>query len=140
VAHGWAGADSDLETARSELHARRAPIADPPPRVTVSLIDRFHTVLQAGHRIARSLSDDAVFEALRDGALALLRAQGCAILKRTDADDADAQVVHGDAGPVSPAMVRDALASQRIAVRPSRGAPVADDETLARAAVRSALC
>jgi two-component system sensor kinase len=139
VAQERPGAAEELERARAELHTLRAPIAEP-AQVTVSLIDRFRAIMEAGQRIARALAVEDVFEALRAGALALLPARRCSILAPSDGSDAaDARVVHGDADPVSPEMVSEALAGKPV-VLPRGQQPIAADATLARAGVRSALC
>jgi two-component system sensor kinase len=53
---------------------------------TLSLIDRFGTVLDSGRRIAAALSPDAVFHEAQAAALHLLRGEHCLILQlvRTD--------------------------------------------------------
>jgi signal transduction histidine kinase len=134
------GAAGELERASAELHALRAPVAEP-VQVTVSLIDRFRAILDAGQRIARALAVEDVFEALRAGALALLPARRCSILEPPGQgrEAADARVVHGDAAPVSSEMVAEALAGTTV-VLPRGERPIAADATLARAGVRSALC
>ena len=45
---------------------------------TLSLADRFDNVLVAGRRIASALSRDAIFAAIRESALTLLRGERCA--------------------------------------------------------------
>ena len=138
---GRPGADRDLEAARVELRALRGPLRAPssPAAVTVSLIERFRAIIEAGQRIARALPAAAVFEAVREGALALLPAQRCSIVEPA-ADGRDAHVLVGDASPVSDAMVREALSRRRPVSRPTADLPIAADPVLAGAAVRSALC
>ncbi len=140
VALGRPGAGDELERARGELHALRAPPAQQQVRVTVSLVDRFRSILDAGHRIARSLAAEEVFEELRAGALALLPAHRCSIVKPAGPGGREAQVVHGDADPVSPAMIAEAVNGGRTVVWPNHGRPAATEPALERAAVRSALC
>jgi len=154
------GGDRELDSARAELAAMRAPLAEP-VRATVSLVERFRSALSAGRRIARALSVGDVYEALRAGALALLTARRCSILEPPGADRAggapdsraegdahggadgrgpEARVVAGDADPVGLAMVAEAIETRRVVVRPTAGRPIGEDPTLARASVRSALC
>src|SRR5439155_10847317 len=45
--------------------------------VTLSLVDRFAAVLDVGRKIASALSRDAVFEAVSEAALILLRGERC---------------------------------------------------------------
>jgi two-component system sensor kinase len=140
IALGWPGAAEEQAAARHELRARRALLARPAPPVAVSLIERFRVMLEAGHRIVRSLTADAVFESLRDAAMVLLGAQRCSLIAAPGPADREVQIVHGDTGPVSRAMVTEALAAGHLVVRPTAGEPITADETLVRAAVRSALC
>ena len=141
VALGWPDAADELASARARLEALRAPLGtEASAPVTVSLLDRFGALLEAGHRIARSLAQTDVFESLRAGALALLGAQRVSILEHAGPDGRPPDVVYGDAGAVSPLMVREALASRTPVRRPTPAAPLTGDPTLVRAAVRSALC
>ncbi|HEX8202147.1 MAG TPA: AAA family ATPase, partial [Isosphaeraceae bacterium] len=63
---GWPGAEEDLAAAHQALHSLGAELAwdeaaaDRPtsPTVTLSLVDRFDTVLDAGRRIASALSPE----------------------------------------------------------------------------------
>jgi signal transduction histidine kinase len=101
---GWADAAADLEAARAEREAILAPVLAPADAsaspaagpVTLSLLDRFATVLEAGRTITTALSTDAILPALRDAALALLRAERCAVVSYP-VDNARS-VRHGDAG------------------------------------------
>jgi two-component system sensor kinase len=101
---GWADAAQDLEAARAEREATLAPALAPADGtasagagpVTLSLLDRFATVLEAGRQITTALSPDAVLPAVRDAALALLRAERCAVVSYPV--DSARSVRHGDAG------------------------------------------
>jgi signal transduction histidine kinase/tetratricopeptide (TPR) repeat protein/ActR/RegA family two-component response regulator len=48
--------------------------------LTLSLADRFYTVLNAGRRIASALSPDAIYEEVRVAAQRLLRSEQCVVL------------------------------------------------------------
>lgn len=48
---------------------------------TLSLADRFDTLLDSGRRIASALSADKIFEEARSAAIYLLRAEACAVLE-----------------------------------------------------------
>ncbi|MBS2023587.1 MAG: GAF domain-containing protein, partial [Deltaproteobacteria bacterium] len=80
---GWPGAAADRAQSRLERAALELPSADAisePPTHTLSLIERFQTLLIEGRRIASALSHDAVFQATRAAAQSLLRAEPCAVL------------------------------------------------------------
>src|SRR6202040_237700 len=86
---GWPGAANDADTARQALCALGADFVledgvAPSPAggpVTLSLADRFDTVLDAGRRVASALSPGAVFAAVCDAAVKLLRCEECLILE-----------------------------------------------------------
>lgn len=124
----------DLDLARAELAAMRAARSETSPRVTVSLVDRFEAVLEAGQRIAGSLLVADVYAKLREGALGLLRAQRAMIV------DLDGALRHGDDGAVSRALVAVAVREARPVVWSDDGEQAIDDDVLARAGVRSAVC
>jgi two-component system sensor kinase len=100
---GWADVAGDLEAARAAREAILAPTLAPADAaaaaaanpITLSLLDRFETVLEAGRQITTALSTDAVLPALRDAALALLRAERCAVVSYPP--DNARSAVHGDA-------------------------------------------
>ncbi len=81
---GWSAAAADLEQGRTALRALGAYWVlgedEPAPAdrpVTPALIERFDALLQAGRQIASALTRDAVWAAVRDAALALLRGEEC---------------------------------------------------------------
>src|SRR5439155_10701940 len=95
---GWPGAEAELASVSSgweQLGADAAPPFAPladrrrsgltagedAQEPTLSLLDRFSTVIDAGRQIVSSLSRDEVYEATHDAALALLRAQRCLVLE-----------------------------------------------------------
>ena len=129
--------------AQAQASATRAPEAAPAAaaaaasgEVTLSLIDRYATVLEAGHRIATALSPDAIYSALREAVLALLRAERCVVLGADPPQQGELMPVHGDAGiRVSQALVRTAVA-ERAPVTPAE-----DPEAQAAPGLaRSTLC
>src|SRR5213079_3052196 len=82
---------------------------------TLSLVDRFDTVLDAGRRIASALSRDAIFAAVREGAVRLLRGDRCTVLKiesSTEGQDVTAASGELNAGH-SKAMIEQALTAGR---------------------------
>ena len=84
---GWPQADDDVVNGRQALQSLGADfalnhipasVAEKP--TTLSLADRFDTVLDAGRRIASALSREAIFQAIQEAALQLLRGERCLIL------------------------------------------------------------
>lgn len=74
-----------LETARADLRhitdAATSNVQVTQELATLSLADRFDTVLNAGRRIASALSPDAIFIETEAAALQLLRGERCIILQ-----------------------------------------------------------
>ena len=58
--------------------------ADAPP--TLSLVDRFDTVLEVGRQITSALSLPMIFAEVRTAALRLLRGEHCLVLEAADED------------------------------------------------------
>ena len=90
---GWPDADASRAAAQKllgELHAFTgnttdlAPSAAPP---TLSLSDRFDSVLDWGRRIASALSRELIYGEARSAALRLLRAEHCLVLQRDGDQD-----------------------------------------------------
>lgn len=125
---------AELAHARRELATMRSPLVEVPPRITVSLVDRFEAVLEVGRRIASSIVITDVHTALREGALALLRAQHASITAGHES------VLYGDALPVSGALVDAATRGPLPAVWSAGVSTLDGDAVLERSTVRSALC
>ncbi|GAC1434307.1 MAG: hypothetical protein NVSMB51_01130 [Solirubrobacteraceae bacterium] len=66
-----------------------------PGPVTLSLVDRFHHLLKGGRNVATALSREAIFRAVRENALTLLRGQRCIVVNYGD-DEEDITVVSGE--------------------------------------------
>src|SRR6185295_14714049 len=86
----WPGAQDDLATAGQSLRSlgadfaldeTHAPQAQPARTATLSLVDRFDTVLDAGRRIASALSRKTIFKEVREAAFRLLRGERCLLLQ-----------------------------------------------------------
>jgi two-component system cell cycle sensor histidine kinase/response regulator CckA len=146
---GWAGAARDVDQAQQALRQILSTVtagsgnkedADDRP-VTLSLADRFETVLDAGRRIASALSRQAIFSAVREAALNLLRGERCLILQVNGApNDRDMTLVSGEIQmDYSRAIIRDALAAGR-AVTSAEGMPDHSSESVLLSGIRSALC
>ncbi len=146
---GWAGAAHDLAQAQQALRQLQAVVtandvkpgrADDKP-ITLSLADRFETVLETGRAIASALSRQAIFAAVREAALKLLRGERCLVLK-VDGEhgDEDMTLVSGELpSQYSRAIVRTALQAGR-AITMTEGMPDQSSESVLLAGIRSALC
>ncbi|HEY3352797.1 MAG TPA: ATP-binding protein [Polyangia bacterium] len=118
LALGWPGAAGDAAAGAAErgvLEAglepeRRDGAAEPP--VTISVLQRFDTLLDVGRQIASALTRDAVLSAVRRAALTLLRGEHCVILEPGPADSL-VPLGGGDQVPFSAPVAARALASGR---------------------------
>ncbi|MBI3074453.1 MAG: AAA family ATPase [Deltaproteobacteria bacterium] len=177
---GWAGSARDEDEGRAVLCERAvnfswlepglptttrglavtpAALSEDDQPVTLSLIDRFSTVVDAGRAITVALSPEAVFEALREAATKLLRGDECAVLSvaplRRAADDNEKRVERTDvkspfryeivAGPlgisVSEQLLRRAVDEKRPVVMGDRAAELANaSDSIVLLRCRSALC
>jgi signal transduction histidine kinase/tetratricopeptide (TPR) repeat protein len=140
---GWEEAsDAHLEgTARRvELEAKIGPalgVDAPVEGVSLSLLDRFDSLLDEGRRIAAGLSRDAVFAAVHHAVVTLLRPQDCTVLDV--GPGTDPPVLPGGAhdATVSDSLVAAALRERR-PIRLSEVRDPGDDD--ADSGVRSAIC
>ncbi|HEX3623329.1 MAG TPA: response regulator [Acidimicrobiales bacterium] len=145
---GWSGADADVAAGRRAL----VDLAPPHPargtdggQVTLSLLDRFDSLLSVGQQISSALTPSAVHAAVREAALVLLRAEDCAVLGLGPDDPRRITVAAGRIGhPYSRDLVDRALAAGRPVVE-ERSADDDDEQATTPAAtsaagVRSALC
>ena len=145
---GWPGAAGDLATARQALRALGADFAldeaqvqeqAPAKTATLSLVDRFDTVLDAGRRIASALERKTIFNEVRDAAVRLLRGERCLLLQ-LQGDDGNENLTasSGEIGTdYSRSMADRALAAGKVIVfKEDR----AEEEGALLAGVRSALC
>jgi two-component system sensor kinase len=146
---GWPGAQQDTAAARQALSSLGADFAldegrvtvqpEPAKTATLSLVDRFDTVLDAGRRIASALSRDKIFMEVREAAQRLLRGERCLLLQLKDSDfNEDLTTVSGEVNAeYSRSMAKRAIESGQVVVF-SEGASEEDSAVLA--GVRSALC
>ena len=143
---GWPGAAADRdrgeqETARIEQGGRSLDRATG-PHPTLSLADRFSTILDTGRQIASSSTTAAVFRAVEQAVGDLLRSDRCTVLEV----DRDGRPVVTDGavlslGDVSMSAVRRAVESRSVVIRsgpPEAGPGVSDSMVLA--GIRSLLC
>jgi two-component system sensor kinase len=145
---GWPNAREEVESARQALRALGAEFAldEAPQRApavkqaTLSLVDRFDTVLDAGRRIASALKRRDIFKEVRDAAGRLLRGERCLLLQHNDETTEDLTMVSGEvAADYSHAMAERAFTTGRVVVLQEGQAEWAG-ETVLLAGVRSALC
>ncbi len=145
---GWPEAESDLASGREALAICEARLEErgagddgvAKEPVTLSLADRFDNVLNAGRRIASALSHKAIFGAIQEAALTLLRGEWCMIFQ-VPRDDTDELILVGGEGDSAAgrALARHALATGR-AISLAEGADDERSELILQAGLRSALC
>jgi len=144
---GWRGADAEREEARRALRemgaefAHRSPLAPPPKEgatSTVSLADRFTSIVDHGRRIASALTREDVHAALCDGAEALLRGEATLVVT---IDEGEVRVLAQRGSPMEPSrslLERALHDGGPVVLTDSPGA--APPDSLVLAGVRSALC
>jgi len=142
---------AEAEKALSSLGAFSEPgtpgrTAGRAPAVTLSLADRFTTVLEAGRRVASALNSADVYEAAREASEKLLRTDQCLVLQAPDAapdlprEEAKLRLVAGSGEvPYDRSFAERARRSGQIQVY-TEGASDEDSDAMILAGVRSALC
>ncbi|MEY2398328.1 MAG: hypothetical protein QOJ00_1502, partial [Actinomycetota bacterium] len=117
------------------------PQVDAGPPATLSLLDRFATVLAVGRKIASASSATGVYEAVEEASQTLLRGEHCEVLRLADA------ALEGDsAKELSPrgasrTLVKQALAELRpVVLAQLDGESVDSTDSIVLSGVRSALC
>jgi signal transduction histidine kinase len=143
----WPDAEHDIELAQSLLHGMEAASDDRdedssasdsiPP--TLSLIDRFDTVLETGRQIASALSREAIFAAVQQTALTLLRGEQCIVAVITGGDRAEeTAIICGDVKEYSRTLLREALEREKAVIFSE--AALDRSESFVLSEVRSAIC
>jgi two-component system sensor kinase len=126
-------------TAAATAPAPAAPVADPEP--TLSLVDRFDTLLRLGRTIATALTPEAIYAAVRDAAVELLRAEPCNIVLVHDAGSStpDLRPLDGttSGSGLSEQLARQAIESRAVTVYTHGAADPSESMVLQQA--RSAL-
>jgi signal transduction histidine kinase len=142
LALGWPGAAQDEAAARealAELGApdpvRAQPTAEP---ITLSIADRFATLLEAGRKIATSLTREAVFASTQEAGQALLRGERCLVLEVAQ-DAREGFLVRAGEGEYRRALVERALTTGHPVVF-AEGVEEGPSESVVLAGLRSALC
>ncbi len=146
---GWKNAREEVDSARQALRALGADFAldEAPPAetkekpATLSLVDRFDTVLEAGRRIASALSRQLIFKEVREAAARLLRGERCLLLEHRGDETGQTLTTASDEieSEYSRAMAKRALATGRVVVFAEGEAEMAGEAALL-AGVRSGLC
>jgi signal transduction histidine kinase/CheY-like chemotaxis protein/tetratricopeptide (TPR) repeat protein/tRNA A-37 threonylcarbamoyl transferase component Bud32 len=149
----WPNAAADMAAARQALQALGADwalddaLGQAPTQPTVvkpatlSLADRFDTVLDAGRRIASALSRDTIFTEVREAALRLLRGERCILVRwAPEKGDDDLSAISGEIeDQYSRVLARRALETGQVIVF-GDGQAEEPGETALLAGVRSAMC
>ncbi len=145
---GWPGAQEEAVTARQALSSLGADFALDEKQVTqpetaktatLSLVDRFDTVLDAGRKIASALTRKDIFKEVREAAFRLLRGERCLLLQ-LQGDDAteNLTMVSGEIeAEYSRSMAERALATGQVIVFTEGQS---EEEGALLSGVRSALC
>ena len=117
---GWSQAESDLAAGRQAMALVTEGLEEPEAAgdaaklVTLSLVDRFAAVLDVGRKIASALSREAVFEAVGEAALIILRGERCVFFEVAADDSLVAVGADSDAETqYSKMIVRQALATRK---------------------------
>lgn len=146
VSLGWETAQSDIARGEEILDSIcrfdesevQAEIAAAAP--SLSLIDRFDTVLDRGRKIASALSPAKIYEEARVAAIQLLRAECCAVLAidRSSGDGYAKMLLGAEQTPISRQIISQALESGRS--RAFGKEDIDDLQTTDTAAQKSVLC
>jgi len=142
LALGFANAAEDLRTGEqllAEVRATRAVAPQEAKPATLSLADRFSTLLEVGRAIASASSVAVVYEEVALAAKTLLRGQQSYVLQVADQPGQSPVISSEGMDGLSRTLVEEALASRAPVV--SNAAKDLDAaESLVFAGVRSALC
>ena len=148
TSRGWDEAENDVRDGRAILDGAEKSLgalveSTPARTTTVSLLDRFDVLLDAGRKVAVCLDKASVLRELRGAALALLRGDECLVIEvhtATASEEApDLEVVAGDPeARFSRALVASAVTTGRPVVIAEGWSDASDSAVLSDA--RSILC
>jgi two-component system sensor kinase len=145
AAFAWPEARAQASVAVAELRAMGAKMALGEPLAeraqtepTLSLVDRFAALLDAGRKIASALSRDAIHDAVRQSALDLLRGERCVLVEVGEHGALACAPGRGDE-PFSRTLVSRTLAAGH-PMTLSEASPENAGDSAIFAGVRSALC
>jgi two-component system sensor kinase len=145
VAHGRPGAGERLAHAEADLERFLAfamgdsqDLASVDARRTLSVADRFESMLQVARNIGAATSDHEIFDAVRTAALLLLRGERCHVVQLRGPKETALETLSGEhVTEVSRSLLSEAI-EQRSPVVASRRAGLSDSIVLSE--YRSALC
>jgi signal transduction histidine kinase/tetratricopeptide (TPR) repeat protein len=111
---------------------------EPPAEVTLSLADRFASIVDIGRQIVAANAPEEVYRVVQQAAATLLRGESCAVVM-LDGGELRAAVgaMPSERGAFSRSMVRRAFAGRAVVVRSA--APPTDDDSETLTRLRSAL-
>jgi two-component system sensor kinase len=146
---GWPDAERDTAEAQHLIAQLRTGFDDTNEDssdsallpATLSLVDRFDTVLDAGRKIASALNRDAIYLEVQDAALRLLRGEECSIIRLAVADAVAetprGEATTGNAGEPSPVPAeRDNEALLAVSDSSDEGNAIRDYNSLVNRALR----
>jgi diguanylate cyclase (GGDEF)-like protein len=131
------GAMAEFEPAGADAHAEDAETSRGAPAVTLSLADRFATVLDAGRRIASALTEAAVLAAVREASSTLLRGERSVVIAL---DDDGRPQAGSDAADHSPAAIERAWRTGATVIVGEEDLRADAGDSLELGRRRSALC
>lgn len=145
---GWSSAASDLAQAKElfreiepAAETREGAFAGAPKPATLSLVDRFDTVLEAGREIASALSRDQIFAAVRDAGMRLLRGQTSLVVELDQPGHADSyRIVGGHPHEVISRRTLQHAMECRRPITIAEGMQEDASESVLLSGVRSTLC
>ncbi len=151
LVYGWPGAEEEAGRARNALQGLGADFAcsplrtlsaqGEPPAVTLSLADRFASIVGQGRQIASALTPEDVWAALREAAEVLLRGDKNLVLEVDGSPAPRALAQSGGRPLVHRPLVERALRDLRpVALADLLEEPASASEGVAPDAPRSALC
>ena len=143
---GWSDAATQLQESEAlliELRPARVsshPSAESSPPPTLALADRFSTLLEVGRLVASVSAPDAVYDAVQEAAMMVLRGDQCRVFEVVGGNPEDLLTVSGeDIHLLSRTVIRRAIAAGE-PVASGQGEGVDPTESLVLSDVRSVLC
>lgn len=136
---GWEGAAVDMREGSESLAAIGERVTGGTKGASLSLADRFATLLATGRGLAAASSPAAIYEAVRDATVELLRAERCHVIEIPDDAGRYSTTVSGEhVDGLSASLVRRAVESGQVVV----STPETDgvSESLVLSDMRSVLC
>jgi diguanylate cyclase (GGDEF)-like protein/PAS domain S-box-containing protein len=138
---GWPGAAAAVAEGEEAVQELTSDLIERtvPSEVTLSLVDRFESLLEVGQRLASALTPEAIYEAVQQAALILLRSEHCTVVSVTGREPWQLAVVGGNEEVFSETLVERALREAKPVVL-DEGLDADAGDSLILPQVRSALC